>query len=113
MVLLRRTVTADAAGSPVETWAADAAPIWAQRVDARGAESANAGAQRSIVTSTYRVRYRAELAADNAPGIFRIRVDGRDHNLIAAIEDEEEPRRAALLLSLSYIQGEPTLTAVP
>jgi SPP1 family predicted phage head-tail adaptor len=113
VVLLRRTVASDTAGSPVETWVADAAPLWAQRVAVAGNESVASGANRSTVSSTYLVRYREDLAAADAPGKFRLRVDGRDHDLVAAIEDPANPRRSALILSLAYVQGEATLSSVP
>lgn len=110
--LLQRTVTADAAGSPVETWA-DAGPLWAQRVEVSGGESQSAGANRSTVASIYRIRYRSDLIAADAPGKFRVRADGRDHNIASALEDAKHPRRAYMLISLSYVQGEPTLAAIP
>ena len=112
-LLLRRTVTNDAAGSPVETWLADPFPLWAELVEVRGTESMASGSTRSAITSTYRIYYRNELAAADAPGKFRVRVDGRDHDLVSALEDTKEPSRSALLLSLSYTQGEATLTSVP
>jgi len=113
LVLLRRTVTNDDAGSPVETWLTDPLPLWAERIEARGTEPTTSGSTRSLVTSTYRIRYRSDLAAADAAGKFRIRADGRDHDLVAALEDEKAPRRSALLLSLAYTQGEATLTSVP
>jgi head-tail adaptor len=113
MILLRRTVATDQAGSPVETWAAEPSPIWAQRMPATGTETVANGSTRSTVTARYRVVYRSDLVAPAAPGLFRLRVDGRDHDLIAALEDETQPRRSFLMLALAYTQGEPTLTSVP
>lgn len=113
MVLLRRTVSTDSTGSPVETWAADPAPVWGQRMPATGAEIVANGSTRSTVAARYRIRYRTDLAAPTAPGVFRVRVDGRDHDLISALEDETEFRRSFLMLSLAYTQGDPTLTSVP
>jgi len=113
MVLLRRTILTDSAGAPVETWAADPAPVWGERMPATGAEVVTNGSTRSTVAARYRTRYRADLAAPTAPGTFRVRVDGRDHELLSALEDETQRRRSFLMLSLSYVQGDPTLTFVP
>lgn len=112
LVLLTRTVTNDAAGSPVETWSVSG-NIWARRMAVAGTEPTTNGATRSAVSSTYLIRYRADLAAEDVPGKYRIRVDGRDNDIVAALEDPESPRRSALILSLAYVQGEPTLTSVP
>lgn len=110
LVLLTRTVNNDAAGSPVETWAT-AGNVWARRVTVAGSEPTNNGATRSAVSSSYLIRYRADLAAADAAGKYRVRVDGRDHDIVSALEDPANPRRSALILSLAYSQGEPTLTA--
>lgn len=112
ITLLSRTVTADGAGSPVETWGASE-HLWAERVEVRGNEAQSSGANRSTVASIYRIRYRSDLAAATAPGAFRIRADGRDHDVLSALEDTKQPRRAYMLLQLSYVQGEPTMTSVP
>jgi SPP1 family predicted phage head-tail adaptor len=110
--LLQRAVTADGAGSPVETWS-DAGILWGQRVEVRGNEAQSSGANRSTVAASYRVRYRSDLAAADASGKFRVHTDGRDHDILSALEDASQPRRSYMLLSLSYVQGEPTLTSVP
>jgi SPP1 family predicted phage head-tail adaptor len=112
LCLLQRTVTADGAGSPVETWS-DAGIMWGQRVEVRGNEAQASGANRSTVAASYRVRYRSDLAAAEASGKFRVRTEGRDYDILSALEDTSQPRRSYMLLSLSCVQGEPTLTSVP
>lgn len=113
--LLQRTVTSDAAGYPVETWIEVDNRVWAQKITLTGSEAQSAGSTRSTVDTIYRIRYRSDLAAATTPGVFRIRAEGRDHNILSALEDVTRgmPRRAYMLLSLSYVQGEPTLTSVP
>lgn len=115
LCLLQRTVNTDGAGSPVETWTEVDNRVWAEKTALAGAEALTAGSTRSTVSTVYRIRYRADLAAADASGKFRIRAEGRDHNIVAALEDMGRgmPRRAYMLLSLSYVQGEPTLTSVP
>jgi SPP1 family predicted phage head-tail adaptor len=112
LVLLTRTIGTDAAGAPVDTWK-DCGTIWAEKVAATGNESTTSGAIRSTVTATYRIRYRADLAAVDAPGKFRARVDGRSFDIVSSIEDANAPRHSAILLTLNATQGEPVLAAVP
>lgn len=112
LTLLTRTVATDAAGAPVDTWLENGF-VWAQRLPAVGGESVLSGANRSTVAASYRVRYRADLAAADATGKIRIRTDGRDYDLLSALEDDKQPRRAFMILALAYTQGEPTLTAIP
>lgn len=112
LVLLKRTVEIDGAGAPVDIWREDGV-AWAERVAVTGSETDAAGTTRSAVSSTYRIRYRPDLAAPEASGVFRVRIDGRDHDIKSALEDESQPRRSALLLTLSYSQGDKTLKALP
>lgn len=112
LCLLARTVSTDGAGSPVETWR-DAGPLWAQKVELRGNEAVSSGSNRSTVAATYRIRFRSDLEAATAPGAFRVRAEGRDFDILSALEDTKQPRRAFMLLSLAYVQGEPVLTSVP
>ena len=112
LCLLERTVSNDGAGSPVETWS-EVAKLYAQRLDVTGNEVQASGSTRSTVSSVYRIRFHSGLAAADAPGKYRVRAEGRDHDVLSALEDPKQPRRAYMLLSLSYVQGEPTLTSVP
>lgn len=112
LTLLRRTVSIDGAGAPVETWA-DCGQLWAKREKATGSESEASGTDRSMVSASYKIRYRHDLATETTPGTYRVRVDGRTFNVVSALEDEREPRRAFMILGLAYTQGEPTLTSVP
>lgn len=113
ITLLTRTVVVDSAGAPVETWAISRPPLWAGRVANSGNESQQAGTTRATNGETLRIRWLETLNTPAAPGTYRVRHNGRDWNLGAAIEDTSQPRRTYMLLSLSFTQGEPTLTAVP
>lgn len=114
ITLMRRTVVADGAGAPVETWA-DCGTIHGQRLQANGREMFAAGANRSNVAEAFRVRFSQALNDPASSGNLRARYNGRDYNIESALEDPDAslPRRAYMLLALSYVQGEPTLRAVP
>lgn len=110
--LLRLTHATDGAGAPVETWTERPGIIWAEQVEIRGSEQAASGSLRADRALTLRVRYLSIFEAVAAPGEYRIRYCGRDYDLAAAVEDTRQPRRSYQLLTLTHIQGQPTLTSV-
>ena len=58
IVIQVRTLTKDAAGGRIMTWA-DSATTWAELVMQRGAEATVADGDRTIETRQFRIRYRA------------------------------------------------------
>jgi SPP1 family predicted phage head-tail adaptor len=59
-----KTVTRDAEGGPVETWA-DEATRYAQKIDQGGREFRSAGVVNSEVTTLFRMRYYGGLTAQH------------------------------------------------
>lgn len=56
------TTSQSASGEAVETWST-LATVWAQRQDQAGNEAFRAGAERAMVGTVYRIRYRSDLKA--------------------------------------------------
>lgn len=111
LMVLKRTVTPDGAGSPVETWA-EQFILWAGRESAAGGEQFVANENRNTQAEQMRGRFIPCLEAQTATGEYRIRYNGRDYDLLSAIEDLRAgmSRRTWMIFTMSFVQGEPTLT---
>lgn len=113
ITLLTRTVATDSLGAPVYTWALSCA-IWGEQLTLAAAERLGlAGSDRATQSLTFRIRWLNSLESISAPGTFRARYGGRDWDITGCVEDVAQPRRSAMLLSLTAVQGEATLTSVP
>ncbi len=110
--LLRRTKTADGAGAPVELWS-EVADMWAGLVELRGAEAVSSGAMRAELKLGLRIRYLRCLNSISAPGEYRVRYNSATYDVLSVVEDLKQPRQSFQLLTLSHVEGQPTLSSVP
>lgn len=112
ITLLRRTQATDGAGAPVETWQ-DVGDMWAGLVQIRGGEGVASGSVRASLAVNLRIRFLRCLDSISTPGEYRVRYNGAVYDVSAVTEDTRQPRRAYQLLTLTHIEGQPTLTSVP
>ena len=96
IVIQVRTLTKDAAGGRVMTWA-DSATTWAELVTHRGAESVVADSDRAIESRQFRIRYRA-IATDT----HRILYQSKFYDIRSITE---EGIKTTLLLDAVATQG--------
>jgi SPP1 family predicted phage head-tail adaptor len=92
-----RTLTKDAAGGRVETWA-DSFLCWAELVKTSQAETITADADRNIETRQFRIRWKAGLAS----GTHRIFYQLKFYDITGI---EEEGRLDRLLLTCRAVQA--------
>lgn len=92
-----RTLTKDAAGGRVETWA-DAFDCWAQVVNQRQAEQQISDSDRNTETRVFRIRYKSGLASGTHRVLYQLRFFD-----ITGIS--EEGRSNTLLLECRAIQS--------
>lgn len=79
ITIQRRATMTDAWGQPTETWA-DVALVWANVRHLNGIESIKAGADVSVVRSSFRIRHRTGIDAG-----MRIVSDGSTYDIEAAL----------------------------
>ncbi len=96
IVLQVRTVSKDAAGGRVETWA-DSATICAELVRASGNEATKADSDRYQTAQQFRIRYRAINPADH-----RILYKSRFYDIQSVTE---EGRQTTLILDTTATQA--------
>jgi SPP1 family predicted phage head-tail adaptor len=92
IILQVRTLTKDATGSRVQTWA-DLAPVWAEQVKQTGKEASSADAENHQDTRQFRIRHRAINEQDH-----RILYQSKFFNITGIIE---EGIKTTLLLDVS------------
>jgi len=92
-----RTLTKDAAGGKVETWA-DAFDCWAEAVRIKQAEGITADADRNTEDRQFRIRYRSTIAS----GTHRIFYQLRFYDITGI---EEEGRQEAMLITCRAVQA--------
>ena len=97
LTVLARTVSKDAAGGRVETWA-EAFKVWAQLLRQSSKEAEMAGGDRGQTTTRFRIRYRSDID----PTTHRIQHGGKDYDIRGIDEEGIQDR---LLLSCSAITG--------
>lgn len=76
--VLGPTVTVDASGGPVETYAVVKGPVWCRRDDTGGREVRVAGALRGESDCRFTLRWYDGLSSD-----MRIRCEGRTYDIIS------------------------------
>jgi len=92
-----RTLTKDAAGGRVETWA-DSFLCWAELVKTSQSEAITADSDRNIETRLFRIRYKTGLAS----GTHRIFYQLRFYDITGI---DEEGRQDRLLLTCRAVQS--------
>jgi SPP1 family predicted phage head-tail adaptor len=92
-----RTLTKDAAGGRVETWA-DSFKCWAEVVKQTASEGITADADRSTDERQFRIRYRANIAS----GTHRILYQLRFYNIEGITEEGRQDR---LLVTCRAVQS--------
>ena len=92
-----RTLTKDAAGGRVETWA-DAFDCWAEIVTSKATESVTADADRASEDRQFRIRHKSGIAS----GTHRLLYQLRFYDITGIIE---EGRRDRLLLTCRAVQA--------
>jgi len=107
--LLERTEQRDAEGFAYEVWT-ETNSLWAGRERVTATEQSTALQTRGVQVEKLRIRFLPCLEDESNLGEYRARMNGRDYNILGAIEDLREPRRAWMILTLGFIQGQPTLT---
>ena len=110
LCLFERTIQRDAQGFAYETWA-EKTQLWAGRERVTANEQATALQTRGVQMDRFLVRYCDCLEAESALGGYRIGFNGRTYNIVSAIEDLRRPRRSWMILSVGFVEGQPTLAA--
>lgn len=87
----RVTLTQDAAGQPVESWA-PLATVWAAVEPLNGREYFAASSAQSEVTTRIRIRYRPGLTSAD-----RVNHDGALHNIRSVINPNSKGRELVLM----------------
>ena len=90
----KRTLTKDAAGGIVETWA-DEMKLWAERVDKSGKESVVANSDRADAGIDWRIRFNPLLRGLNGASGYRVNYEGLRYDIQHVAE---EGRRDGMLL---------------
>lgn len=106
--LLLRTVQQDAAGFSYETWK-EAGLIWGGRDRVTANEQALAMQTRGAQVERMRIRFMPCLEDERTLADYRARFNGKDYDIISCVEDLRYPRRQWMLLTIGFIQGQPTL----
>ncbi len=91
IVLQERTLTQDATGSRVETWA-DVANRSAEKVTTRGREAVLADGEKSQTTQQWRIRYMPALAGADATTNYRLTYQGKIYDITAITEEGRKDR---------------------
>lgn len=84
ITLLKRVLSRDAAGQPIDDWP-DVATIWANVRFETGAQALRANADISVVRVSIRIRRRAD--ADHT---FRVRHKGVEYDVKSALPDSDD-----------------------
>ena len=108
--LLERTIQRDAQGFAYETWI-ERSELWAGREKVTANEQSSALQTRGIQVDKFRIRFSACLEDESTLGNYRITFNGRTYNIISAVEDLREVRRAWMVLTVGFVEGQPTLAA--
>lgn len=101
IVIQARTVTKDATGSRVETWA-DSANAWAEIVKQTGKETVPADADRNSDSRQFRIHYRSFLIGADATTKYRILYQYRFYDISGI---EEEGVKNKMLISATATQA--------
>ena len=109
LCLLKRTVQRDAAGNAYETWA-EIGDLWAGRDRVTANDQMLALQMRGKQVDRLHIRFMQCLEDESALAEYRVRFNGRDYELISCVENLRHERRQWMLLTIGYIQGQPTLT---
>ncbi|WP_374374500.1 phage head closure protein [Dongia sp.] len=80
VTLLRPVIGRDGAGGPVTSWQ-NAGRVWAKVKDISGREYFAAAQVNAEITTTFLIRYRADITPD-----MRIRYRDRDYDIVAVPE---------------------------
>lgn len=90
VILLTRTQTEDALGTPVETWT-EAQTVRAKVHKGSGAERRAAAQEQSSLPATFTVRQSA-LTKAVTPASHRLRFEGKDWDIETAMQSERRGR---------------------
>lgn len=107
--LLKRTEQRDAQGFAYEVWSEEF-ELWAARERITANDLASALQTRATQIEKFRVRYLRCMEDATAPANYRVKYNGRVYNLVSAIEDLRYERMQWMLLTVGYVEGQPTLT---
>lgn len=110
LCLLYRTVIRDTAGFASETWEGKY-EIWAGRERVTANEQATALQTRGVQVEKMRIRFLACLENEGTLGDYRVTFDGRTYSILSCVEDLREVRRAWMIITLGFVEGQPTLAA--
>lgn len=109
LCLLKRTEQRDAEGFAYETWL-EQFPLWAARERITANDQATALQTRATQLEKFRIRYLRCLEDESAPANYRVQYNDRTYVLVSAVEDMRYERRMWMLLTVGFIEGQPTLT---
>jgi SPP1 family predicted phage head-tail adaptor len=101
VLIQKRTLTKDAAGGMVETWA-DHAHTWGEKVEESGKESELADAERGDNQTKWRVRYKSFFIGVTATSGYRIKYKTEVFDITHA---KEEGRKNTHLLTTITTEG--------
>ena len=107
--LLSRTEKRDTAGFASETWS-EGGNMWAGRERVTANEQSTALQTRGVQIEKLRIRFMDCLENEATLGDYRVKMNGRTYNIISAVEDLREVRRAWMTLTIGFVEGQPTLT---
>ena len=107
--LLTRTEKRDTAGFASETWDAGG-EIWAGREKVTANEQSTALQTRGVQIEKLRIRFMECLEDESTLGNYRVKMNGRTYTIISAVEDLREVRHAWMVLTIGFVEGQPTLT---
>ena len=112
LCLLKRTTQQDAEGFSYEVWQ-EYSPLWAGRERITANEQALALQTRGAQIDRMRIRFLSCLEDPASLGNYRVRFAGRNYDLISCVEDLRDncPRRQWMLMTIGFIEGQPTLKA--
>lgn len=94
IIIEKRTLSKDAAGGIVETWA-DEMKLWAQRIDKSGKESAIANSDKASAGIDWLIRFNPLLRGLNGASGYRVNYDGLRYDIHHV---SEQGRRDGMLL---------------
>lgn len=109
LCLLKRTVQQDAQGFTNESWA-DVGELWAGRDRVTANEQYLALQTRGLQIERLRIRFRSCLESPTAPNDYRVQFNGRTYQIVSCVEDLKMPRRQGMILTIGFVDGQPTLT---
>lgn len=96
VTLMRYSVSFNADNEPVESWVADASPVWASWRRASARETLAAAQVQAVVSDVFEIRYSAVVSNLNAKD--RLSYGGRTYDIAAVTEIE---RREGLRIDAS------------